>query len=223
MGKTTVVIVEDDPHARARITEAVVGAAGAEVLAAVGTLADGLQQLASQSPDVLIVDLGLPDGNGIELIRASRQLSADTQCLVITVFGDEKSVLGAIEAGARGYLLKDASPARIAASLEDLLAGGAPIDSAIARHLLLRFQSASAPPAGVPVPSLSVRETEVLELVVKGLTFSEIANVLEVQTTTVTTYIRRIYRKLEVRSRSEAVFEALQLGIIDLDDSHLSC
>jgi DNA-binding NarL/FixJ family response regulator len=99
------------------------------------------------------------------------------------------------------------------------LAGGAPIDSAIARHLLLRFQSASEPAAGVPVPSLSARETEVLELVVKGLTFAEIARVLDVQTTTVKTYIRRIYRKLEVRSRSEAVFEALQLGIIDLDDS----
>ncbi len=210
------ILVEDDPNARRHLAEAVNGSPDAELVGEAATLRDGLVLLGREAPDVVIVDLGLPDGNGIEIIRAARQLAADTQCLVVTVFGDEKSVLGAIEAGARGYLLKDASRERIATSLSDLLAGGAPIDPSIARHLLLRFQEPTRP-AG-PQPALSAREIEVLEHVVKGFTFPEIADLLGITKHTVTTHVRRIYRKLEVRSRGEAVFEALQLGIVELDD-----
>jgi len=210
----SVILVEDDPNARRHLAQAVSALDGAELIGEAGNLRDGLILLGREAPDIVIVDLGLPDGNGIELIRAARQLAADTQCLVVTVFGDQKSVLGAIEAGARGYVLKDASRARIAASLADLLAGGAPIDPAIARHLLLRFQEPAKPTS--PQPALSNREIEVLEQVVKGFTYSEIGELLGITTHTVTTHVRRIYRKLEVRSRGEAVFEALQLGIIDL-------
>jgi DNA-binding NarL/FixJ family response regulator len=148
-------------------------------------------------------------------------------------------------AGAQGYLLKDSTARRIAESIQDLLEGGAPISPPIARHLLLRFQepapigsnteaeslsAASAAGAGAAGSvdeaadadsrsnaSLSARETEVLELVVKGFTFPEIAEVLSISTHTVTTHVRRIYRKLAVRSRSEAVYEALQQGIVSVE------
>jgi DNA-binding NarL/FixJ family response regulator len=208
----TVLVVEDDAPTRARLARAI-GADGRLRLAGeAGTAREGAELLGREAPDVLLVDLGLPDGNGIELIRASRQLSADTQAMVITIFGDEKTVVEAIEAGARGYLLKDGSEEEIAAAIQELLAGGCPISPQIARHLLRRFQEAPAP--SVPAPALSDREREVLDLVVRGFTFGEIGQLLAISSHTVSTYVRRVYRKLEVRSRSEAVYEALQLGIV---------
>jgi DNA-binding NarL/FixJ family response regulator len=138
--------------------------------------------------------------------------------MVVTVFGDEKSVLGAIEAGARGYLLKDESAEGVGAAILQLLAGGSPITPAIAQHLILRFQARPPSPGREAGPALSKRELEVLELVVKGFTFGEIAGLLGLSPHTVGTFVRRIYRKLEVSSRGEAVFEALQLGIVKLED-----
>jgi len=214
-----ILVVEDDEPTRGRLVRALAAhAEELELAAAVGTCAEALRALRSDPPEVLLVDLDLPDGHGIELIRAARALSADTQAMVVTVFGDEKSVLGAIEAGARGYLLKDESAEGVGAAILQLLAGGAPITPAIAQHLILRFQ-ARPPSAGREAgPALSKRELEVLELVVKGFTFGEIAGLLELSPHTVGTFVRRIYRKLEVRSRGEAVFEALQLGIVKLED-----
>jgi DNA-binding NarL/FixJ family response regulator len=213
-----ILIVEDDEPTRDRLVRALSAhAEQLELAGAVGTCAEALRALRSDPPEALLVDLGLPDGHGIELIRAARALSADTQTMVVTVFGDEKSVLGAIEAGARGYLLKDESMEGVGAAILQLLAGGSPITPAIAQHLILRFQ-ARAPSAGREAgPALSHRELEVLELVVKGFTFTEIAGLLGLSPHTVGTFVRRIYRKLEVRSRGEAVFEALQLGIVKLD------
>jgi DNA-binding NarL/FixJ family response regulator len=214
-----ILVVEDDEPTRGRLVRALSAhAEELELAAAVGTCAEALRALRSDPPEVLLVDLDLPDGHGIELIRAARALSADTQAMVVTVFGDEKSVLGAIEAGARGYLLKDESAEGVGAAILQLLAGGSPITPAIAQHLILRFQ-ARPPSAGREAgPALSKRELEVLELVVKGFTFGEIAGLLGLSPHTVGTFVRRIYRKLEVRSRGEAVFEALQLGIVKLED-----
>lgn len=214
-----ILIVEDDEPTRGRLVRALsTHPEELELAAAVGTCAEALRALRSDPPEALLVDLDLPDGHGIELIRAARALSADTQAMVVTVFGDEKSVLGAIEAGARGYLLKDESMEGVGAAILQLLAGGSPITPAIAQHLILRFQ-AQAPSAGREAgPALSKRELEVLEFVVKGFTFGEIAGLLGLSPHTVGTFVRRIYRKLEVRSRGEAVFEALQLGIVKLED-----
>jgi DNA-binding NarL/FixJ family response regulator len=123
-------------------------------------------------------------------------------------------VVAAIEAGARGYLLKDGSEAEIAEAILELKAGGSPISPQIARHLLRRFQEPD--PAPQTAPSLTDREREILDLVVRGFTFSEIAKGLDISTHTVTTHVRHIYRKLEVRSRGEAVYEALSLGLVKL-------
>ena len=215
-----ILIVEDDEPTRERLVRALAAHADEiELAAAVGTCREALLALRSDPPEVLLVDLDLPDGHGIELIRAARNLSADTLSMVVTVFGDEKSVLGAIEAGARGYLLKDESAEGVGVAILQLLAGGSPITPAIAQHLILRFQEEHAPSAERGAgPALSKRELEVLELVVKGFTFGEIAGLLALSPHTVGTFVRRIYRKLEVRSRGEAVFEALQLGIVKLEE-----
>ena len=219
MSRRRILVVEDDEPTRQRLVRAIAAyPEEIELADAVGTCGDALRVLRRDPPEVLLVDLDLPDGHGIDLIRAARALSADTQSMVVTVFGDEKSVLGAIEAGARGYLLKDESEEGVGVAILQLLAGGSPITPAIAQHLILRFQE-RAPAVGPDgTPALSKRELEVLELVVKGFTFPEIASLLALSPHTVGTFVRRIYRKLEVRSRGEAVFEALQLGLVKLDE-----
>jgi DNA-binding NarL/FixJ family response regulator len=219
MARRRVLIIEDDEPTRERLVRAIAAhPEELELAAAVGTCREALLALRSDPPEVLLVDLDLPDGHGIELIRAARALSSDTQSMVVTVFGDEKSVLGAIEAGARGYLLKDASAEGVGVAILQLLAGGSPITPAIAQHLILRFQERASSVEREAGPSLSRRELEVLELVVKGFTFPEIASLLALSPHTVGTFVRRIYRKLEVRSRGEAVFEALQLGLVKLKE-----
>lgn len=163
----------------------------------------------------MLVDLGLPDGSGLDLIRGARNLSVDILTLVITVFGDEKSVIGAIEAGARGYLLKSEAPDDLRESVRQVLAGGAPISPGIASYLLQRFQvRESSSVDREDGPSLTARELEVLELIVRGLPLQEVAGVLGVSRNTVASHVKGIYQKLEVSSRGEAVFEALSQGLV---------
>lgn len=218
----TVLLVEDDAHTRGRLADVVRGNPRLRLSAAVPTLAAARAELAKSCPDVLLTDLGLPDGDGIELIHELRARNAATLAMVVTIFGDEKHVVSALEAGALGYLLKDGSPEYIGASILEMLEGGSPISPPIARYLLKRFQ---APPSGTApaehdtaLPHLSEREREVLTLIVKGFSYAEAARLMVVSTHTVTTHVRNIYRKLEVHSRGEAVYEALQLGLVKLDE-----
>lgn len=216
----TVLLVEDDTPTREHLARIVESQPRLSLVGAASTFAEGLRALDECTPDVLLTDLGLPDGDGTELIRRAGH---DTLCMVITVFGDERHVVSAIEAGAMGYLLKDGRADQIAESILDLIAGGSPISAAIARHLLRRWQSPGADaardrsdaPAG---PALTKREHEVLRLVVKGFQTAEIARLMGVSPHTVTTHVRGIYRKLSVSSRGEAVYEALQLGLVKLDE-----
>lgn len=167
---------------------------------------------------MLLTDLGLPDGNGIDLILAIRQLKLATEAMVITVFGDERHVFQAIEAGATGYLLKDSDATSIGDAIMQLLEGGSPISPAIARHVLRRVKQHSVESDSPQQSSLlTSRELEVMTLLGKGLTYGEVAQALGMANGTVTTHIKHIYRKLAVRSRGEAVFEAMQLGLLKLD------
>lgn len=212
-------LVEDDSRTRDRLAQVIAADRRLDLVAAVGTFSEGLQALESHSPDVLITDLGLPDGDGTDLIRAATQGERDVLAMAITVFGDERHVVAAIEAGALGYVLKDGTPQVIARSILEMIDGGSPISSPIARYLLKRMQPVeTAEPSESDVPKLSGREREVLGYVVKGFSYSEIAKLLEVSPHTVTTHVRGIYRKLAVSSRGEAVYEALQLGIVRLDE-----
>lgn len=215
----SVLLVEDEAPTRERLAGIIANHPRLNLLSTCGNLAQGREQLAIQTPRVLLVDLGLPDGHGVELIRAARHKDEHIEIMVISVFGDERNVIDAIEAGATGYLLKDADSSHVGESIMELMAGGSPISPAIARHLLKRFSTtpeAEAPKDEESTPHLTKREIDVLNAVAKGLTYLEIADVLSMSSHTVTSHIKNIYRKLEVRSRSEAVFEAVQLGLIDI-------
>jgi DNA-binding NarL/FixJ family response regulator len=220
MAAYSVLLVEDDPNTRSRLAQVVEGHPELHLLAAVGSCAEARQALDKQKPDVLLTDLGLPDGDGVELIREIRKRGFPTQPMVVTVFGDETHVVAALEAGALGYLLKDGSPDYIGNSILEMLGGGSPISPPIARYLLRRFRGLEEAqlPDGSEAPRLSEREREVLTMIVKGFSYAETAKLLGVSAHTVTTHVRSIYRKLEVHSRGEAVYEALQLGIVKLDE-----
>jgi DNA-binding NarL/FixJ family response regulator len=219
---TTVIVVEDDPAFLARFCRIVAGAKDMSLLAAVGDLASARLAIRRQAPDVLLTDLGLPDGSGIELIRETARMHPATDIMVITVFGDEEHVLASIEAGATGYLLKDSLPEEFVSLIAQLRAGGSPISPVIARQLLKRFKpgvpagatSTSSTPNAQPAPSLSARETEVLALIAKGFSFAEIARLLTLSPHTITAHVKKIYQKLAVHSRGEAVFEAGRMGLL---------
>ena len=218
---STVLIVEDDDPTRMRLARAVASRPDLRVCAAVGTVADARAVLDREAPAVLLTDLDLPDGNGIELIRAARSAGRGTQSMVITVFGDEQHVVAAIEAGALGYLLKDASADSIGRAILEMLDGGSPMSPPVARYLLQRFARTAEPvaPPASGASELSAREREVLTFIVKGFSYAEIARLLELSTHTVATHVRRIYGKLAVHSRGEAVYEALATGLVRMEDA----
>lgn len=215
----SVALVEDDDKFRLALADIVSAADGLRLSGTAATLADGRALLSRAQPDVLLVDLELPDGSGLALIQEARRQHPDCDVMVVTVFGDERNVLRALECGATGYLLKDMAGPELAEHIRRLHAGGSPISPVIARQLLQRFQPASsaAPLPATPnagTPALSAREHAVLELISKGFTFDEIARLQQVSSHTVSTYVKRIYAKLQVRSKTEAVYEATKLGLL---------
>jgi DNA-binding NarL/FixJ family response regulator len=226
--RVSVLLVEDDTPTRAHLGRAIAANPRLSLMGALGTCAEARGELAGKRPDVLLTDLQLPDGSGIELIREARQRHPGTQSMVITVFGDERSVISSLEAGATGYLLKDGTSESIGDAILQLVAGGSPISPPIARHLLRRFQASPTnlpeqarsdePDATAAEPALTAREVEILRLIAKGFSFPEIARLLGISAHTVTTHVRHIYGKLEVNSRGEAVYEAVNQGLIRMDE-----
>jgi DNA-binding NarL/FixJ family response regulator len=217
-----ILIVEDQEHTRNRLADAIRQHPDLDLVAEAETVAQGLGYLNSLQPDVLLTDLNLPDGNGIELIR-SAAAGDTTESMVITVFGDEKHVVSALQAGATGYLLKDCDAVDVSKAILQMRGGGSPISPSIARHLLKHFHPPQANlPAEQPAtpdseksgPALTRREHEVLRLIAKGFSYQEIAETLSLSVHTVTSHIKHIYRKLAVGSRGEAVYEASQIGLL---------
>jgi DNA-binding NarL/FixJ family response regulator len=189
------------------------------------TRAQALQALGAEPADVLLVDLGLPDGSGIDVIRAALVRWPDCNVMVSTAFGDEQHVIRSLEAGAAGYLLKDSAPQSMLSEIRSLHAGGSPISPLIARQILMRFVTSQSEKPNLktiePTRStkqqvnLSARERQVLEYITKGFTSEEIAKLIDVSRHTVQTFVRRIYSKLEVSSRAEAIYEARHRGLLD--------
>lgn len=216
-----VLVIEDEAETRERLSRAVAADAGLELCGAAADCATARQLFADQHPQAVLVDLGLPDGHGADLIRELAAQAPETLFMVITVFGDETHVIEAIQAGASSYLLKDASALQVARAIHEMLAGGSPISPGVARYLLQRMKTPAAPiepPAetkrGAAAPRLSGRENDVLNLVAKGYAYAEIGDALGISVNTVGSHVKQIYRKLAVSSRGEAVFEAMQQGLI---------
>jgi len=221
-----VLLVEDEPGFAERFADIVRSDPEFEMLGIAPNCAAARAILATEKPDILLADLGLPDGSGIDIIRETAQRYPDCDIMVVTVFGDEDHVLASIEAGASGYVLKDSIPQEFLGLLRQLRAGGSPITPVIARKLLARFKSDAATPPKTAADAkpaatsdarpgvLSPRETEVLTYIAKGFSFNEIAELLDMSAHTVTTHVKRIYQKLAVHSRGEAVYEATQMGLL---------
>lgn len=208
----SVAIVDDNEFHRNHLAEAVRSCEGLALAGLANDAESAFGLLRATEVDVLLVDLGLPDRSGLEVIRFARKHRPRTDLMVVTVFTDERHVFRSIEAGATGYLLKDASVAELRAAIFELHAGGSPISPLMARHLLNRLRP--VPPAGGGKLPLSAREVDVLQVVAKGLSVSETAGVLQLSPMTVATHVKNIYRKLAVNSRTEAVYEAGRLGLL---------
>ena len=242
----TVALVEDEPETHARLCAALAKDDRIQLLHATNAAKPMLQWLVGQmgvdGPDVLLVDLGLPDQSGLEVIRLCKAMKPKTEIMVVTMFGDEANMIRAFEAGASGYLLKDGDESELAEHVRTLDAGGSPMSPIIARQLLSRMGSGAGSSAasavkpiqhGLPASPaytdlqpirhakasterlLTEREETVLQLLSRGYSYGELAKEMGVTINTIQTHIRGLYTKLEVHSKSEAIFEARQLGLLE--------
>ncbi|MDO8251251.1 MAG: response regulator transcription factor [Rhodoferax sp.] len=234
-----VLVVEDDPEMREFFSGSVSRCAELQLVASVGTVAEASAWLDGHATevDVLLTDLGLPDGSGLEVIRHATRLNPACEALVISMFGDEDNVLASIEAGALGYIHKDSTPDDIAQTILDMRAGASPISPMIARRVLSKYRSdrrqhdrgqAIMGQAPIAIKNeavenfdavaqrgvLSPREQEVLALIARGFSYAEIARLQGLSVHTVQTHIKNLYGKLSVHSKSEAVFEATRMGLL---------
>lgn len=228
-----VLVVEDDPLMRAYFSSSVQRCPELTLAGSFGTVSESLAWLEddASSLDVLLTDLGLPDGSGLEVIRHAIRLHPRCEPLVISMFGDDANVLASIEAGALGYIHKDSSPQDIAETILAMRAGASPISPMIARRVLAKYRAdradfdAVAPRVGDASPVrpataglLSAREQEVLALIARGFSYAEIARVKDLSVHTVQTHIKNLYAKLSVNSKNEAVFEATRMGLLSPQD-----
>ena len=217
MGPITVLLVEDDAPIRDLMARRLGEAPSVTLVDAVGSLAAARAAVKRHAPAVLLTDLRLPDGNAVELIRETRLARPETEIMVISVLCDERSVVDAIGAGASGFLLKDALPEDLVNAVHELIAGRSPISAAIARYIIRQVQTSARPaPADPSRHLLTQREIDILWGIAKGLTYGNIADSLGISNHTVATHIKSIYRKLEVNSGGEAVYEALSRKLIHI-------
>ncbi|MBC7379241.1 MAG: response regulator transcription factor [Burkholderiaceae bacterium] len=229
---TSVILVEDNPLHAQRYRENLAHDPALRLVGEFVCARDAIAQVESLAPDVALVDLGLPDLGGLHVVRYIRERLPDTAVMVVSIFGNERTLLDAIEAGATGYLLKDSKADDFNQSIHALRAGGSPISPSLARHLLHRMRpppdAVDAAGAEEPAPGsavavagngavaspLSKRETSILNAISHGRAIAEIGVDLHISPLTVKTHVQNIYRKLEARSRQHAVFLAQQRGLL---------
>ncbi len=218
----SVLIVEDDTTMCDRLANIVQESASLRLQRCCYDLESGAQAISDLQPDILLVDIGLPDGNGLDLIQFISENKLATRAIVITVFEDNRNIMRAITAGASGYILKDDDSISISDAIHMILNGGAPISPTIARHILNQFaphDSSTDQEHLAEAQKLTTREKEVLLLVSDGFTDKEIAAQKNISYNTVTTHIKHIYRKLCVRSRVEATRKALSIGLVEAEST----
>lgn len=220
---TTVAIIEDNAEFLSRFRQVIQSDPDFAIVGSATNGADGIALINSHSADAFLVDLGLPDMNGIELIKHAVKMYPECDVMVITMFADDMHVIQSIEAGATGYILKDSSTTDILNCIRTLRDGGSPISPLIARRILQKIQPTSL--NAIPIVKnsdptlpanslLTEREFQVLQALAKGLSFKEIGAKYFISSHTVARHVKKIYRVLAVHSRGEAVYEATKLGIL---------
>ena len=207
-----VVLIEDQRPTREGLAALIGGSPGMLVVARYASGEEALAQVADQHPDVILTDLGLPGIQGVDVVASLRRLLPHTPILVLTVHGEDHYVFDALCAGAFGYLLKDVEPARLLAAIQEVHLGGAPMSPEVARRVVSMFQKV-VPPRSLE-SGLSERELQVLRLLADGHSYKTCADHLTISIDTIRFYVRRIYERLHVHSKSEAVTKALRDGWI---------
>jgi DNA-binding NarL/FixJ family response regulator len=204
----SVSIVDDETSLRQSIATFIDGSPGFRCVSAYGNAEAALQGLPADRPDVVLMDIHMAGMNGIECVQRLKALRPELQILMLTVYEDTDQIFKALAAGASGYLLKRVPPSKLLEAIGEVQAGGSPMSSSIARKVVASFQKAD--PATDKDALLSPREQMVLDCLSKGLTYKQISDQMGISVTTIRTYLRRIYEKLHVRSRSEAVARYLR-------------
>jgi DNA-binding NarL/FixJ family response regulator len=207
-----VLLVEDDPNFAARVRSAVMlWRPDARItLCATGEEATTRIAASPRPADLALIDLGLPDMDGCDVIAAARRRSEQTQILVVSLLASERAVIGAIRSGAHGYIIKDDSDRSIAAAITEVMSGNYPLSPALARHLF-RLVAGPAPQSDVV---LTDRETETLRCIGRGLSYEQTATAMAISLSTVQSHVRNLYRKLKVNSQIQAAMKARDRGLI---------
>jgi DNA-binding NarL/FixJ family response regulator len=209
---TKLLIYEDNPQLREGLTMLINGSDGFEVLSAFKNCNNVEDEVRAFKPDVILMDIDMPGTNGIEGLKRIREINTDVKILMLTVFDDNKNVFDAISNGANGYVLKKTPPARLLEYIQEAQTGGAPMTSSIATQVLKMFSSLNNEKG--EDYDLSEREKQVLQLLVNGYSYKMIASEMFIAIDTVRSHIKKIYEKLHVNSKSEAVAKAFRNKIV---------
>lgn len=214
-----VIFVENDPNVRLRLQRAISGLADIHEIGSAATYREADALVSQFKFQMLIVDLDLPDGFGLDLIRRTAANMPEVDIMVLANANDDPHVVSAIESGATGYILKTEIENSLVSAIRLLAAGGSPVSPEVAKSVLRALRTYTThtiekTTAPIQPNPLSERETEILQLLAKGMSFNEIGDILTISPHTVTAHIKKIYRKLQVHSRGEAVYEAAQMGLI---------
>jgi len=217
----TALVVEDLPDICRMLADLLAGAFPGIQVRTAATRADGLAQVRGSAWDLVLIDLGLPDGSGLDVVREVHARQPQSLPVVVTIFDDDEHLFPALQAGAFGYLLKQQPPDELRAQMLRIAQGEPPLSPPVARRVLAHFagraQPQPAPAAAAPEHPevrLTERETAVLQCVARGYTMPEIAEQFGLSRHTVADYIKQVYRKLNVSSRAEAALEALRRGLV---------
>ena len=204
----TVSIVEDSDKLRETLVRVLNRADGFRCVSHYANAEDALKDLPQAKPDVVLMDINLPGMNGVECVRQLKKITPEIQVMMLTVYEDTENIFDALAAGASGYMLKRTAGKELLEAIQEVKRGGSPMTTHIARKVVQSFQRSAA--AEAETEKLSEREQQVLDLLSQGLMYKEIADKLSISYETVHTYIRRIYEKLQVRTRTEAVAKFLR-------------
>ncbi|MBN2493317.1 MAG: response regulator transcription factor [Deltaproteobacteria bacterium] len=216
MAPIRVLVVEDQPKILKNLVKLLAAFTEIEIVAKALSGEEALEIVEEARPEVILLDLGLPGISGIEVTQQVKKRWPKIEILIFTVFEEEDKVMGAIQAGASGYMLKGMDADKIVESIRDVHAGGSVIQPSLARSLLRHFRVREEPAKEEDTPQLTPREIEILQIIAKGLSNSEAAKVLKVSRATIRTHLEHIYSKMSVSNRVEAITEGIRHGIIDV-------
>ncbi|MDF1779968.1 MAG: response regulator transcription factor [Alcanivoracaceae bacterium] len=210
---STVLIIEDVEDVRTWLAGLAQQELAADTVYQAGSVGEGLRLINEHRVSLALIDLGLPDGSGTEIIRALKQQQPDCYCVVTTIFDDSENLFNALHAGADGYVLKDEPEHELINNLRGILDGRPPLSAAIAKKILNQFRPVE------PVASpLTTREEELLTLITRGFSVPNASKKMGISAHTGAGYLKQVYRKLQVSSRAEATIKAVKLGIVNIEE-----